>query len=40
MLCETVIIVTENGPVRINASDYDPTRHVLEGAQEIGRAHV
>ena len=29
--CETVTIQTENGPVDINKSDYDPKIHKLAG---------
>lgn len=29
-----VVIVTENGPVRINASDYDPAKHTLHEGEE------
>lgn len=29
--CPTVTIQTENGPVRINATDYDPKQHKLVG---------
>lgn len=29
-LCETVTIKTENGPVRINKTDFDETKHELD----------
>lgn len=32
-IVEVVTIETENGPVRINKSDYDPDKHTLSGAQ-------
>jgi hypothetical protein len=32
--CETVIIETENGPVTINKSDYDPKTHTLQGEKK------
>lgn len=34
MLLPTVIIKTENGPVVINETDYDPKIHVIEGGEE------
>jgi hypothetical protein len=38
--CPTVIIVTENGPVIINESDYDPAVHTLAEGQTAPAAPV
>lgn len=32
--CETVVIETENGPVVINKSDFDPKSHKLAGQKD------
>lgn len=33
--CETVTIKTDNGPVRINASDFDPDTMELDGDEPV-----
>jgi len=37
---ETITIVTENGPVRINKTDYKPSEHVLVGEEKAKAAVV
>lgn len=34
-VCATVMIMTDNGPVRINESDYDPKTHTLAPDQTV-----
>lgn len=36
---DVVVIVTDNGPVRINKSDYDPKQHTLHQANETHDAN-
>ena len=36
--CATVVIETKNGPVRINATDYDPKSQKLANAKKVEEA--
>lgn len=40
MKTETVEIQTENGPVRINKSDYDASKHKLVGEKPAKRSRL